>query len=129
MGRLSAVWNLGGNVVEYLSLMFGGAGRGFVDAALVACLFWAAVAHPERIRSVFLFRVSGLILGVSILAPVLVQLFAIGQQGGGPMRPPGFGSSPEFAMYALAIPPALSMLAVVFGLMSVVPPSGYDRHP
>lgn len=116
-------------MTDYLSLMFGGAGRGFVDAALVACLFWAALVHPERIRSVVLFRVSGLLLGVAIFAPVLVQLFVVVQQGGPTRFGGGGGGGSDFTMYAMAIPPALTTLAVVFGLMSVAPPSGYDRHP
>lgn len=58
--------------MELLNLMFGGAGRGWVEAALLIGLFWAALAHPDRIRSLLEFRLSVLCLGAALVAPTLI---------------------------------------------------------
>ena len=107
--------------MEWLSLMFGGAGRGWLEAALLIGLFWAALAHPDRIRSVTAFRLSGLLLGLAIVAPVLIQVFLIGHRPGGIGRPAAGTDGLEMAMYASAVPPVLTMLAVVLGLDSIMP--------
>jgi len=106
----------------WLSMLFGGAGGGWVEAALLIGLFWAALAHPDRIRSVTEFRIATLLLGVSMVVPVMIQLFLVGNPLGGP-RQPGVGQDAGAAMYAMAIPPLLSMLAVILGVDSVTPPS------
>ena len=107
--------------MDYLSMMFGGGGRGWLDAALLIGLFWAALAHPDRIRSVTEFRIATILLGVSIVIPVIIQLFLLGSQMTGPgmgMRP---DSGPGTAMFATAISPIFTMLAVILGLDSVTP--------
>jgi hypothetical protein len=85
------------------------------------CLFWAALTRPERIRSLMEFRLAALILGVSIVAPVLVQLFVIGRPVAAGGRPPVANQAVELSMYAMAIPPVLTMLAVILGIDSVMP--------
>jgi len=109
--------------MEWLSLMFGGAGRGWVEAALLIGLFWAALAHPDRIRSVTEFRLATLLLGVSMVVPVMVQLFLVGNPLAGPRQPGLPGQGAGTAMYAMALPPLLSMMAVIFGVDSVTPRS------
>ena len=108
--------------MEWLSMMFGGAGRGSLEAALLIGLFWAALAYPDRIRSVTEFRIATLLLGVSLVVPVGVQLFLVGNPLGGP-RQPGVGQDAGSAMYAMAIGPLLSMMAVILGVDSVTPRS------
>ncbi len=104
--------------MDLLNMMFGGAGRGWIEAALLIGLFWAALAHPDRIHSVTEFRISTLLLGVSMVVPVMVQLFLAGNP-----RQPAFGQDAGMAMYGMVIPPLLSMLAVILGVDSVTPRS------
>ena len=94
---------------------------GWLNAALLIGLFWAAVAHPDRIRSVIEFRIATILLGVSVVVPVLIQLFlmVMGIQANGPGRYPASG--PEMAIIATAISPILTMLAVICGVDSVTP--------
>jgi multisubunit Na+/H+ antiporter MnhC subunit len=105
--------------MDWLSLMLGGTGRGWLEAALLLGLFWAALVQPERIKSILMFRLSGLFLGLAVIAPTLIQVFLIGQRQPG-VRPVN-GEGMELAMYASAIPPVLTMLAIVIGLDSVMP--------
>lgn len=106
--------------MDYLSMMFGGGGGGgWLNAALLIGLFWAALAHPDRIRSVIEFRIATILLGVSVVVPVIIQLLLMGSQANGPGMYPGSG--PGIAMYATAISPILTMLAVICGVDSVTP--------
>ncbi len=114
--------------MEWLGMMFGGAGRGLVEAALLIGLFWAALAHPDRIRSVAEFRLATLLLGASLVVPVMVQLLLAGNAMGAP-RPARAGQDVGLAAYAMAIPPVLSMLAVILGLDSVTPRPGSEEMP
>lgn len=111
--------------MEWLSLMFGGGGggRGWVEAALLVGLFWAALAHPDRIRSLTEFRLATLLLGVSMVAPVMVQLIMMGD----PLRQPGLGRDVGTGAYELALPPLLGMLAVILGVDSVTPRSRFKK--
>jgi hypothetical protein len=109
--------------MDWFSLMFGGGGRGWVEAALLTCLFWAALVRPERIRSPLEFRIASLLLALAIIAPVMVQLFVIGHPAPGGMRPPGITPDVGVTMYATAVPPLFLTLAVILGLDSVMPGS------
>ena len=104
--------------MEWLSMM--GTGRGWLEAALLIGFFWAALAHPDRIRSVTEFRIATLLLGVSMVVPVMVSLFLVAF--GGP-RQPGMGQDAGTATYAMATAPLLSMMAVILGVDSVTPRS------
>ena len=104
----------------WYNLLFGGAGHGWIEAALVVCLFWAALVRPERIRSLAEFRIAALLLGVSIIAPVLIQLFVIGHRTPEVSRPPAASQELDAVMYTMAIPPLLTMLVVVLGIDSVM---------
>jgi ABC-type cobalamin transport system permease subunit len=68
------------------------------------------------------FRIATLLLGASMVVPMVVQLFLVGNPLGSP-RQPGVGQGPGTAMYAMAISPLLSMLAVILGVYSVTPRS------
>ncbi|WP_169974461.1 hypothetical protein [Tautonia rosea] len=105
--------------MEWLSMMFGG-GRGFVDSALLIGLFWAALVHPDRIRSLYSFRVATILLAVSVVVPLLTQLAWLQGtiRGGGA---PGQGTG--LTMVAQAVHPLVLMLAVLIGLDSVTPRS------
>jgi hypothetical protein len=109
--------------MDWLSLMFGGAGRGWIEAALLVCLFWTALVRPERIRSLFEFRLAALLLGVAVVAPVLIQLFVIGHRTPGSGRNPVGAEGLETAMYASAVPPVITMLAILLGIDSIMPRS------
>ena len=78
-------------------------GRGWVEAARLIGLFWAALAHPGRISSLSKFRLAALCLAVSLVVPALFLVFPIGP------------------VTALAIPPVLTMLAVILAVGSVMP--------
>lgn len=109
--------------MDFLNLLVGGAGRGGpVEAALLIGLFWAAISHPERIRSVIEFRIATVLLAASMVVPVVVQLYLAGQASSTP-RLTGFQQPqpPGNAMYAMAISPFLVMLAVIIGVNSVTP--------
>ena len=106
--------------MDYLSMVFAaGGGGGWLNAALLIVLFWSALAHPNRTRSVIEFRMATILLGVSVVVPVIIQLFLIGSQANGP----GMyrGSDPGMAMDATAISPVLTMLAIILGVDSVTP--------
>ncbi|MDG2015089.1 MAG: hypothetical protein P8J33_16405, partial [Pirellulaceae bacterium] len=96
----------------------GGSG-GLLEAALLIGLFWAALAHPERIQSLIGFRVATILLGISIVFPVILQLFFIGGQLGGSGQP-GAGPNSQMALVA-GVSPVTTMLAVIFGVDSVTP--------
>ena len=103
--------------MDYLSTMFGvgggGGGGGWLNAALLIGLFRSALAHPNRIRSVIEFRIATILLGVSVVVPVIITLFLIGSRARGP--------DPGMAMYATAISPVLTMLAIILGVDSITP--------
>jgi hypothetical protein len=92
--------------------------QGPIAAALVIGLFWAALAHPERIRSPIEFRLSALCLAVSVVGNVLTPLailFLLPDDGRANRRE----RLGEW-MYLGAVPPVLMMLAVLLGLDSVM---------
>lgn len=107
--------------MDYLSMMFGGGGRGWLEAALLIGLFWAALAHPDRIRSLTKFRIATILLGVSGVLPIMTQLFVVRN----PSIGPGAGSStdPGIAIFIVAISPIVTMLAVILAVSSVTPRS------
>ena len=107
--------------MDSLGVMLGGGGRGWLEAALLVGLNCAALAHPDRIRSVTRFRIATLLLGVSSVLPVIIQLFLVRN----PSTGPGMNSStdPGAAMFILAISPIVTMLAEILGVGSVTPRS------
>ena len=108
--------------MEWLNLLSLGGRTPLVEAALLLGLFWAALSHPDRIRSVLHFRIASLLLGLSILAPIVVQVFWLGNLGGPAGQGLGAGRFPGIETLAIAVPPLLTMLAVLFGLGSITPP-------
>jgi hypothetical protein len=106
-----------GVVMEWLTLMWYYV-QGPVAAALIIGLFWAALAHPERIRSPIEFRLSALCLAASVVATVLIPLallFLLPRDNSRSNR----GSLGEWQLLC-AIPPVLMMLAVLLGIDSVM---------
>ena len=114
----------------WLNLLSGG-GLGWIEAALLVCLFWAALVHPDRVRSWLEFRVASWLLAAAIVAPVIVQLAFTMLGGAGPVGPTfgprggiprgaGRDLSVEMMMYGVAIPPLLLMLAVILAVDSVI---------
>jgi hypothetical protein len=102
--------------MEWFTLM-GHYLQGPIAAALVVGLFWAALAHPERIRSPIEFRLSALCLGLSVIANLLAPLVALFllPDDGRANRRERIGEW----MYLSAIPPVLLVLALFLGLDSV----------
>lgn len=105
--------------MDYWSLMVGGGGQGWLNAALLIGLFWAALGHPDRIRSIKAFRIATVLLGVSMVTPVISQAVMMVNQAGGPST--GLSSEWGTAMFATAVSPVLTMLAVIVGVDSVTP--------
>jgi hypothetical protein len=95
-------------------------GLSCVEAALLIGLFWAALAHPERIRHVAKFRLSLLCLCVALVAPALTVIFLFTN----PIDTiPGRNLSGVYqiaGLYLHAIPPVLISLAVLLGVGSVL---------
>ena len=102
-----------------MMLGMGGTGTSLLGAALLIGLFWAALAHPDRIQSVLQFRIATMLLGISIVVPVVIQLF-----GAGAPAQPGVRPDTGMVIYAMAISPAMTMLAVILGVGSVTPRTG-----
>jgi hypothetical protein len=92
--------------------------QGPVAAALIIGLFWATLAHPERISSSFRFRLSALCLGAAVVASVVIPLALVIHfpDGGQSNRRGILGET----LYVCAAPPILTMLAVYLGLDSVM---------
>ncbi|MFM7150239.1 MAG: hypothetical protein ACKO23_10395 [Gemmataceae bacterium] len=114
---------LGG--MEMLNMMFGGSGRNWIEAALLLGLFWAALSHPERIRSLVKFRLSTLLLGISVISPIFVQLFLFARMDTGVSqgiaRQPGLAQESMVRILSMAIPPGLLMVAILLGVDSITP--------
>lgn len=116
--------------MEWFNLLFGG-GQVWVEAALLVCLFWAALVKPERIRSLMEFRIASLLLAAAIVAPIMVQLafVSMNQFGAGTrplppfgtVRPPGGGANVDMTIYGLAVPPLVLTVAVILAVDSVIP--------
>jgi len=93
-------------------------GHGPIAGALILALFWAALAHPDRIRSAIKFRLAALCLGASIAAGVLVPVaLMLSQISEG--RDGRRGNS-NAMWYLCSIPPILTMLAFLLGIDSVL---------
>ena len=117
--------------MEWLSMMFGGAGRGWTEAALLIGLFWAALGHPERIRNLTEFRLATVLLGLSLVVPVMVQLFLMNSPLNMLRQPAmgGPGQDAGIAMYSMAVAPALTMMSLILGVDSVTPRSRPRGQP
>lgn len=106
--------------MEMLSMLLGG-GHGLLDAALLVCLFWAALVRPERIRSLLEFRLALVLLGLSIMAPMAIQLTLAWMRPGPAAGRFGMANQDQgVGMYFMVIPSALTMLAVLLGVDSVL---------
>lgn len=101
--------------MEWLTVMWQYV-QGPVAAALLVGLFWAALAHPERIRSPIEFRLSALCLTASVLASVLIPLALLLFSEDARNR----RERPVEWLYLSALPPVLLMVAVLLGLDSVM---------
>lgn len=95
----------------------------FIAPVLIICLFWAALAKPERIRSVVEFRIAGLLLGLSIVLPFALNILLYSDSNS---YMSGFSNSSAPRSYLSLAPVVLLMLALVFGLDSVTPRQNRD---
>ncbi len=93
-------------------------GHGPIAAALVVGLFWAALVHPERIRSRLQFRLSALCLGASVLASTFVPLTLLLYTTGDSRS--DRGGALGYRLYFCALPPIFLSLAIYFGIDSVM---------
>lgn len=107
--------------MEWFNLLGLGGRTPLAESALLLGLFWAALSHPEKIRSVLLFRIASLLLGLSIFSPIVVQMLWLGNQAGRAGQGLGAGQFPGIETLVIAVPPFLTMLAVLFGLGSITP--------
>lgn len=97
-------------------------GHGPIAGALILALFWAALAHPERIRSLPKFRLAALCLGVSIAASVVIPVALVFYQTSeGRDGRPGRRGDSNVMLYFCSVPPILTMLAFLLGIDSVLP--------
>ena len=109
--------------MEWFSLMLGG--RSFLEPALLIGLFWAALVHPDRIRSRHGFRLATILLCVSIISPLLGQLAMIADLGNGLQNVAmGMGDAEMRSVVTIVFQEVhllTLMLAVLFALVSVSP--------
>jgi len=101
-------------------------GNHAVTAAVVLGLFWAAASRPSRIRRPNTFRLSALLIGASFVANVAIPLVLIVNT---PEDDRGRAQGPRALLYLLVIPPALVMLAIYLGIVSVMEHHRPDSGP
>ena len=109
--------------MDFFSLLFGGVSGNLVvvEAALIICLFWAALVRPERIGSVAAFRLAMVLLAVAILAPSVIQVTLVAYSAPIDKRLLTADKQNGAVLYALVIPPAILMLAVLAAIESIAP--------
>jgi hypothetical protein len=112
--------------MDYLSLLLGTPGRGWVEAALLLGLFWAALGHPDRIRRPWELRLSALLLAAAVAVPPVIQLAYLSQRPNSAGRQMG-SEGTEWFLYASAVAPVLLMLAILLGVDAVLPRGGRAR--
>lgn len=101
--------------MEFLTLVWF-FGYGPLAAALVIGLFWAALAHPERIRSTLKLRLSALFLGGAVVAGIVIPLILLALRIDRSDRS-SFGEW----IYLCAFPPVLLVVAIYLGIDAVLP--------
>jgi hypothetical protein len=107
----------------------------YCQVATLVGLLLVAIYRPERIRLLGMFRLSCVMLGLSIVAPALTSAFVtLLMTATSGSRSPG---SEYMILFNLlnAIEPALTASSVVLGIFSVLPATGSiqgigpARHP
>jgi hypothetical protein len=107
--------------MEMLSMLASGSALVWIEVALVLGLFWAALAHPARIRSLIEFRLSMAVLALAVIAPSVTQIFLSLMQPEPAMQYSRGGEAVQTIIYMSAIPPLLVAIAVYLGINSVLP--------
>jgi len=57
--------------MDWLLMSGLGGGLTIVIAAMLVCMFWAALVHPNRIRNMSVFRAAVWILGAGLVIPIV----------------------------------------------------------
>ena len=113
--------------MDYTYFMAMSSGQSMVVAALLIGLFWAALGHPERIRSVMQFRAATLLVAFSLVVPLLSQFATMNGMSGGNLS--GTHSGDYLLLIVMAaLPPVLNMFAIILGVGAVTPPLK-NRNP
>jgi len=107
--------------MDWPGLVFAVWGCGWIEATLLVCLFWAALARPERIRSPFKFRLAGMLLATAIGAHAVIQIIVFGYWMPRIIRGANHHDDLPFMLVASTFPSIISMLAVFLGIGSVLP--------
>lgn len=94
-------------------------GQAVVLAALVIGLFWTALVHPKRIRSLTQFRVATFMAGFSMVVPLISQILVL--QSGGLAGVPGTPSNLVASYVVSMLSPILVMFGIILGVGSVTP--------
>jgi hypothetical protein len=113
----------GGLVMDWFDVFFGYSGHGFAEGTLVLGLFWAALGHPERIRRPLEFRLAVLCLAAAIAATPVIRLAFLAQIPAGRTDQLG-GTALVWFVFSSAVPPVLTMFALLLGVDSVLPRHG-----
>jgi hypothetical protein len=96
-------------------------GEHLLAAALLVCLIWIAVARPQRICNVMLFRIACWAFALGFLTPSFITLFFAGN-GNGAINRLGAAARAQgasFALYAYLLSPMLYMASFMFAISSV----------
>jgi len=107
--------------MDYTYYMAMSSGQTMVVAALLIGLFWTALGHPDRIRSVMQFRAATFLVAFSLVVPIFAQFVTVGRQSAGNLSG---GVSDDYLLLIVmaALPPVLNMFAIILGVGAVTPP-------
>jgi len=109
--------------LEWPSLLFDDGVRGWVEATLLACMFWTALARPERINSRLKFRLAALFLATAIAAHPLLRVYVFICRPSDSDWKSARKDDVMMVFIIATIPSLLTMLAVLLGIDSVIPRS------
>jgi hypothetical protein len=112
--------------MDLWTLLFGGdlgGQRSWLEAAFLVCLFWVALARPERIRSLLEFRIACLLFAAALITPTLTNLYVFRDSltPGGRINPAGKQSDFASGLYLHVITPLLLLLSFLLAIDSVTP--------
>jgi hypothetical protein len=112
MGWLKSEWSL-----------FELRGLGWIEVALLVCLFWAALFRPERVSSWLKFRLSAVLLTAAIGAHGLIRIFVFGFWMSEDDRKMTQLNEAIWLIISFAFPSFLTMFAFLLGIASIIPRS------
>jgi len=107
-----------------------GNGQGWLPAALLICLFLVVLLRPDRVRSPSLFRLSCVLLALSVMVPSLLTVcLGLMDQLDFNIRRSLANRSGIVPLLTNASGPVLLGLSIIFGLLSLSLGSAQEECP